>query len=92
MSSSFDNLIIRHFRRVVSRLEVWIFTRKGFIKETGRSQGHVQKGHQVFLYINCCGISWPTFSYSINFFNYEDSRNTEEDPDEGDIQMEYFCD
>jgi len=40
----------------------------------------------------------PLFVYSINFFSYDDSRNTEEDlddpqpADEGDIQMECSSD
>jgi len=33
------------------------------------------------VYINCCGNSSLLASCSINFFNCEDSRNTEEDPD-----------
>lgn len=28
---------------------------------------------QEGLYINHCGISWPIFSCSLNFFSYEDS-------------------
>jgi hypothetical protein len=42
--------------------------------------------HQLLWYL------LTHFSYSINFFDSEDSRNMEEDPDEGDIQVEYFCD
>jgi hypothetical protein len=34
------------------------------------------------VYINCCGNSSPLASCSINFFSCEDSRNTEEDPDD----------
>jgi hypothetical protein len=57
MSSNLDILIIRNFRRVVPGWKFGFSPEKGFIKETGISQGHVQKGHQVFLYIKCCGIS-----------------------------------
>jgi hypothetical protein len=79
-----NHLIIWHLKSVVPRLEVLLFSRKSFVTETGRSQGHVQKG-----------ISRPFISYSINFFTYEDSENTEKDPDDpepADIQMEYSSD
>ena len=65
------------------------------INETGRSQRHVQKGLQECLYINCCGISWPLVSYSINFLAMKTPGNTEqkhddtEPTDEGDTQMKY---
>jgi hypothetical protein len=50
------------------------------------------------LYIKCCGISCPLVSYSVNFFSYKDSENTEEDSDDpkptdkGHVQMEYSSD
>jgi len=50
------------------------------------------------MYMNCNGIFCPLSVYSINFFSYDDSRNTEEDlddpqpADEWDIQMECSSD
>jgi hypothetical protein len=98
MSNNSEIIIIWQLRRVVPRLEVLLFTRKeNIINETGRFWGHVQKGLQEYLYINCFGMSWPLVSYSINFISYEDSRKhgrDHEDPEsaDGDIQMEYSFD
>jgi len=46
MSDYSEILIMWHLRKVVSRLVVFLFTRKSFISETGRLIGHVYKGLQ----------------------------------------------
>jgi len=56
------------------------YQKKRFIIETGRSQVHVQKGHQEFLYIDSFVISWPLFFYSIEFFGYEETRKYRRGP------------
>jgi hypothetical protein len=54
MSDNLKILIIRHLR-IVSRMEVLLFTRKVFMNETGRSEIQVQNDLQECLYINHCG-------------------------------------
>jgi peptidyl-tRNA hydrolase len=39
-------MIMRHFRKVVPRLVVFLFTIKSFINETGRLMGHIYRGFQ----------------------------------------------
>jgi len=44
MSYNLEIPITMHLRRVVPKPEVLLFVRKNFINETGRSQGHIQRG------------------------------------------------
>jgi hypothetical protein len=53
-----------------------------FIIEIDRSLGRVQNGLQECPYTSHCGISRPPLFCSINFFNHEDSENSEGYPDD----------
>jgi len=46
MSDNLEFLIIQHLKKIVSRPEVLLFTRKSCNNETGRSQGRVQQDKQ----------------------------------------------
>jgi hypothetical protein len=80
-SNSGEILLVWRLRRVVLRMEVLLFTReKTSSSEMGRSQGHILKGLQEYLYIYHCGISWPLRSHSINFLSFEDLKNHRRGP------------
>jgi len=83
---------------MVPRLKFCFLPEKASNSETGRSQGHVPKGLQEYLYMTHCNTSWQCVSHNIYFLNWECLQQTEEDPDksepagEGETRISYYSD
>lgn len=80
-----DNLALQ---KVVQEWKFCFLPEKSFVTETGRSEGHVQKGLQGCLYLKYYVISRPLVSYAINFWGImtpKKKEEEEEDPNDSEL-------